>query len=198
MLIVEEKALHCRDEARNHDKIWASCHSSSGIYLSIWGRRDSKYQTKTKSFGNLYLAQQEFNKLVREKLGKGYREVAFADPRHGNIPSFGNHVNQPGTNRNLVTSESLLADLELFTATLAGAGTDGLVLVEEDSLRLQFAQLKLKTEVMLLDLSEGQSQRHLKAYSQKMQKVFLELDSGPLNRANLLKKAEARSFLDLE
>src|SRR5437762_8278244 len=102
MLIVEERALHCRDEAHNHDKIWAVAVSETGTYMSVWGRRDSKYQTKTKHFGNLYLAQQEFSRLVREKLGKGYQEITFGDPRHGNIPSFGNRISQMDANPKLI------------------------------------------------------------------------------------------------
>jgi predicted DNA-binding WGR domain protein len=198
MLIIEEKALHCRDETHNHDKIWAAATSETGLYLVVWGRRDTNYQSKTKRFSSMEAARLEFNKLVREKLGKGYQEVAFGDPRHGNIPSFGN---QAGTNRNLITSDSLMSDLEAFTTRLARTGTEGLTLLEEDSLRLQFAQLKLKTEVILLDLAatDGQNQRRLKDTSQQMQHAFLELDSRTLTRPHNRtgKAAGSANLLDL-
>ena len=39
--VVEEWAGHCANPAVNSDKVWASCYTSSGHYLAVWGRRST-------------------------------------------------------------------------------------------------------------------------------------------------------------
>lgn len=199
MLIVEERAFHCfRDK---HDKCWAACRTSTGIYIVLWGRRGTRYNTKTKNFSSLALAEREFERLVREKLGKGYLEVAFGDPQHGNIPSFGNSIatsqGEAEPNSKLITPDSLVADISAFNAGVAGNLT-----LENDQLRMRFAQLQVKS-LLLLDLtSDTASQTRLKASTHQMQTLFLELDrhqpqSCPVTQPSSASNRENKGWLEL-
>jgi cell wall assembly regulator SMI1/predicted DNA-binding WGR domain protein len=62
----------------NANKFWEA--GASGRTLTVsWGKIGTAGQTKTKSFKDAASAQKELEKLVREKLGKGYRQARAAE-----------------------------------------------------------------------------------------------------------------------
>lgn len=56
------------------NKFWEISKDDSDV-TTVWGRIGTDGQSKTKSFGSLALAEKEYEKLVKEKTGKGYLEV---------------------------------------------------------------------------------------------------------------------------
>ena len=65
----------CRDEEANADKVWGimklTGNGWTGSYVSFWGRRGKKLQTK------LHKDEYEWNmeKLSDKKEGKGYKKI---------------------------------------------------------------------------------------------------------------------------
>lgn len=65
----------CRDEEANADKVWGMIKLTGdgwqGTYVSFWGRRGKKLQTK------MHKDTYEWNmeKLAEQKEGKGYRPI---------------------------------------------------------------------------------------------------------------------------
>lgn len=84
-----EWAGHFYDPQENSDKVWAATYTDTGDYVAVCGRRGNrKYQSQTKHFGGAGLTRNEFERMVRQKTGKGYRSGPFDDPSFGNVPSF--------------------------------------------------------------------------------------------------------------
>lgn len=67
----------CHDN--NHDKVWMIVQIGgdrySGRFVSIWGRRGKKLQSKIYE----YLTTREVNKLIESKEIKGYKHVEEKD-----------------------------------------------------------------------------------------------------------------------
>lgn len=63
-------------------KFWAIERSGSEV-ITRWGRIDSKGQSASKDFGDPAKAASEVDKQIRSKTGKGYVEVAGAEPAAG-------------------------------------------------------------------------------------------------------------------
>jgi predicted DNA-binding WGR domain protein len=63
----------------NHDKVWMivqlNGNPHSGKYVTVWGRRGKKMQTKIHDC----LTTREKNKLIFSKEGKGYKEIQEKD-----------------------------------------------------------------------------------------------------------------------
>lgn len=68
----------CRDEEANSDKVWGvieliqptTSYSGDGKYVTFWGRRGKKLQTKIVE-GSLW----DVHKPFLKKLDKGYKEI---------------------------------------------------------------------------------------------------------------------------
>jgi hypothetical protein len=68
----------CKDEKTNTDKVWGaielqsptSSYSGDGKYVTFWGRRGTKLQTKIVE-GSLW----DVHKPFLKKLDKGYKEI---------------------------------------------------------------------------------------------------------------------------
>lgn len=58
----------CRQD--NHDKIWGIVRLTPDKYLTVWGRRGAKLQTKI-VHGDTWSARQQWQSKVR----KGYKEI---------------------------------------------------------------------------------------------------------------------------
>ncbi len=65
----------CRDNAANADKVWGMIKLTGddwdGNYVTFWGRRGKKLQTK------IYKAEHQWNmeKLIDQKRDKGYKKI---------------------------------------------------------------------------------------------------------------------------
>lgn len=57
-----------------HNKVWEYI-QNGGTVTFKWGRVGGTTQEKTKNFGSSFSAQDEINRLIREKQGKGYKLV---------------------------------------------------------------------------------------------------------------------------
>ena len=68
----------CYDSQANHDKVWVSIRLSgdawSGNYLTVWGRRGKKLQSKTYHSVSAW----EMSRLYNKKTNKDYQEVSVA------------------------------------------------------------------------------------------------------------------------
>lgn len=64
----------CVDEEKNHDKVWVAIQTAGdrwgGKYITCWGRRGRKLQTKMVECSNW-----EIEKLINSKVDKGYETV---------------------------------------------------------------------------------------------------------------------------
>jgi predicted DNA-binding WGR domain protein len=52
----------------NHDKVWVAIELKQSTWLTVWGRRGSKLQTKL-----VYCSHWQMQKLINTKQTKGYR-----------------------------------------------------------------------------------------------------------------------------
>ena len=86
-------------------------------YTVTFGRIGTAGQSQTKTFGNAALAQAEHDKIVREKVGKGYTEVASEAAAAVTPPP------PPAENERRVSG---LVQPESFPATLREASVDDL------------------------------------------------------------------------
>jgi len=62
----------CRED--NHDKVWGVIALHSNSYVTFWGRRGAKLQTKIVE-GDPW----DINELIRKKKNKGYQEIFIWD-----------------------------------------------------------------------------------------------------------------------
>jgi predicted DNA-binding WGR domain protein len=58
----------CKEE--NHDKVWGAIELGTARYVTFWGRRGKKLQTKS-----LGVSSYELRKLINQKTAKGYISV---------------------------------------------------------------------------------------------------------------------------
>lgn len=65
----------CRDEEENHDKVWGIIKLNGGAwdgnYVTYWGRRGKKLQTKIYKDVGYW----EMENLADKKTGKGYKKI---------------------------------------------------------------------------------------------------------------------------
>lgn len=59
-----------------HNKFWEiELNQKEGTFTTWWGKIDQFPQKKTKAFFSKYQATNEYEKIIGEKLKKGYKEV---------------------------------------------------------------------------------------------------------------------------
>jgi predicted DNA-binding WGR domain protein len=61
----------------NHDKVWVAITIKPGTWLTVWGRRGAKLQTKM-----VYWNSWDMQKLINKKRAKGYDGLAKAGLDH--------------------------------------------------------------------------------------------------------------------
>jgi predicted DNA-binding WGR domain protein len=152
MYIVGQWAGHYYDPAENSDKIWAAAYTDTGEYLAVWGRRDNrKYQSQHKHFTSSWAAHTELEKLIKQKKGKGYRQVSFEDPSHGNIPSFQTSVESLGATPTTTPAKITLASVISQIKKLSGQIKRHF---EPDTQLVEYQQLKAIAQIFF-DNYEG-------------------------------------------
>jgi predicted DNA-binding WGR domain protein len=65
----------CNDPKENHDKVWVCIRLSGdrwgGSYLTVWGRRSKRLQSKTYAHSSDW----DMDRLIGEKMRKGYEPI---------------------------------------------------------------------------------------------------------------------------
>jgi len=75
------------------DKVWGAAYDSSGLLVTVWGRRGAALQRGEKQFATAAEAAKQYQKKVQEKLGEGYSPIPFDDASYG-VPAFGSAVGE--------------------------------------------------------------------------------------------------------
>lgn len=113
--IIEETACHYVEPPR-HDKIWAACYTDKGVYLAVYGKRNTTYNLVVKPYGSVADARAEYERKVHEKRHvKNYDVVEFGDVLHGNIPSF-----KLSSADGVISMSGVLRGLEALEARVKG------------------------------------------------------------------------------
>jgi hypothetical protein len=157
LTFVTESAYHFTNHD-NHDKIWAAgvaTDAAKAIYIAVWGKRMGApgawdhYQSGDKN-GTPGQMRALYESKVREKLGKGYVQVAFGDLKHGSIPSFsgGSVPLAAGATAGgqQINASNLLGQIENLIARLVRKGLSS---AEMSSIIMEFQQVKAKTEIFV-------------------------------------------------
>lgn len=75
-------ALEYVNPYQNSDKFWHGAVFENGTLVVRWGRNDTQGQSKTHECGSVPSALARLDKLVGQKIGKGYQRVSTTAPQH--------------------------------------------------------------------------------------------------------------------
>ena len=92
-IIDKIKILHFENKEPGHNKFWEVYHHNEQL-ITKWGRIGSLGTRKEQSFGNLIFAAEKYmQKLIKEKLSKGYKSIGESFSYKISAPSLPNYHN---------------------------------------------------------------------------------------------------------